>query len=100
MMTTETMIKTLIETKNYDREQTERLDKKIDALSPDIRAALEHWMETDDTESPEYFGYTVNKILLMQDGMTVLGAFLALDWIRRDPKIAIKALSYHTIERF
>lgn len=92
-MTTEQIIQTLIENKNYDKIQTERLSSKIEALPADIRAALVKWVESGDLSSPEYSGYTVDKILSTKPGMTILAAFLSLDWIRRDPQTAIKAIS-------
>ena len=91
-MTTNEMIEKLITEKNYDRAQTERLAPKIDALPEDIRSALEAWVETGETNSPEYGGYTAAEILKAQPQFTVLGAYLTLDWMRRDPKTAAAAL--------
>ncbi|MBQ9116791.1 MAG: hypothetical protein IJY04_07180, partial [Clostridia bacterium] len=65
---------------------------KIDGLSEDIRAALENWLETGEIEGPEYSGYTAQRILNEKPGMTVLAAYLALDWIKNDPKTASKAI--------
>ncbi len=91
-MKAESIIKILIEEKNYDKVQTERLAPKIDALPEDIKEALVKWVESGNVSSPEYNGYTVEKILKEKPGMTALAAYLALDWIRKDPKIAIKAI--------
>ena len=91
-MKAEDIIKILIEKKNYDRNQTERLAPKIDALPEDIKNALVKWVKDGTLSSPEYNGYTAEKILKAKPGMTVLGAFLSLDWIRKDPKTAIKAI--------
>lgn len=91
-MKAEDVIKFLVEKKNYDRIQTERLAPKIDALPEDIKSALVKWIESGIVSSPDYHGYTVEKILKAKPGMTVLAAYLALDWIRKDPKTAIKAI--------
>ncbi len=91
-MKAEKIIKILVDEKNYDKVQTERLAPKIDALPTDIKEALVKWVESGSTSSPEYNGYTVEKIMQAKPGMTVLGAYLALDWIRKDPKTAIKAI--------
>lgn len=91
-MNAENIIKILVEEKEYDKEQTERLAPKIDALPADIRSALEKWVQCGETSSPEYSGYTVEKILKEKPGMTVLAAYLTLDWIRKDPQTAIKAV--------
>lgn len=91
-MNSENIIKLLIEEKNYDKNQTERLSSKIDALPVNIRTSLIAWLEKNEITSPEYSGYTVNKILEAKPEMTVLAAYLALDWVRRDPNNAIKAI--------
>lgn len=91
-MTAERIIQILIEEKNYDRQQTERLVTKIDALMPELKAHLIKWVESGKISSPEYHGYTVERILKERPNMTVLGAYLSLDWIRKDPEKAIKAM--------
>lgn len=91
-MKAEKIIQILVEEKNYDKVQTERLATKIENLPDDIKTALVKWLEGGDISSPEYSGYTVEKILMAKPGMTTLAAYLALDWIRKDPKTAIKAV--------
>lgn len=91
-MKAEKIVQILIEEKNYDRVQTERLMPQIDALPEEIKKALEEWLQNGTLTSPEYHGYTVEKILYEKPDMTVVGAYLTLDWIRKDPKTAIKAV--------
>lgn len=91
-MKTEDIIKVLVEKKSYDKVQTERLVPKIDALPEDIKNSLVKWIENGTLSSPNYNGYTVEKILEAKPGMTVLAAYLALDWIRKEPETAIKAI--------
>lgn len=91
-MTSKEIIEKLINEKGYDRQQTERLEEKIDRLSPDIRASLENWIETGSLESPEYEGYNVEKILKKQPYKEI-GAFIMLDWLKRNPEEALKALN-------
>ena len=91
-MQVEKLIQKLISEYNYDPVQTERLAPKIEALPSDIREALVQWVENGVVTSPEYSGYDVNKILIAKPGMTTLAAYLTLDWVRRDPKTAIKAV--------
>ena len=93
-MTIKEITKDLIENKKLDAVQVERVSNKIEALSPDIREALEKWIETDNVSSPEYAGYDVNAILKAQPHMTVLGAYLSLDWLRRDPVVAKKSIEH------
>ena len=94
-MTIQNIIKELVENKELDKVQVERVSGKIEALSPDIREALEKWIETDTIASPEYAGHDVNSILKAQPHLTVLAAYLSLDWLRRDP-VAAKNSIEHT----
>lgn len=91
-MNAERIIQMLIAEKGYDKTQTERLASKIDALPSEIKESLVRWVKSGSISSPEYSGYTVEKILQEKPGMTTLAAYLALDWIRRDPQTAIKAM--------
>lgn len=91
-MTIQEIKMALVENKNLDKEQVEKVSGKIEALSPDIREALEKWIETDAIASPEYAGYDVNAIIKAQPHLTVLGAYLALDWLRRDPVAAKRSI--------
>ena len=90
-MTTQELKNALIE-KNHEADKVERVTDKIENLSPDIREALENWAKTDVFESPVYGGYDVKAIRKAQPTMTVLGAYLALDWLRRDPATAKMAI--------
>ena len=91
-MKVEEIIQIRIKEKNYDKVQTERLAPKIEALPVDIKDALVQWIQCADVSSPDYNGYTVEKIQKAKPGMTTLAAYLTLDWIRKDPKTAIKAV--------
>lgn len=93
-MTIQDIIKKLVEDKQLDRVQVERVSGKIEALSPDIREAFEKWIETDAIASPEYAGHDVNSILKAQPHLTVLAAYLSLDWLRRDPVAAKKSIEH------
>lgn len=92
-MTIENIINSLVEQKGYDRELLESVADKIEGFSEDIRAAFEKWIETDEITSPEYSCYTVEKILKIDSNMTVLSAYLNLDWVRREPTEAINVMT-------
>ncbi len=93
-MTTQEIVKELVENKKLDKVQVERVAGKIEALSPDIREAFEKWIKTDTIASPEYAGHDVNSILKAQPHLTVLAAYLSLDWLRRDPDAAKRAIEH------
>ena len=98
-MDTMAIKKTLIEKFKYDEKQVEQVTSKIDNLSSDIKEALENWIMTEQIASPMFNGYDVNMVLEKKKELTILGAFLFLDWLRREPEIAIKALEKITIKR-
>ncbi|MCD7886811.1 MAG: hypothetical protein LUG44_04235 [Clostridiales bacterium] len=93
-MTIQEITKALVEDKKLDRVQVEKVSPKIEALSPDIREALEGWLKTDAIKSPVYSGYDVNAILKAQPRLTVLAGYLTLDWLRRDPVAAKRSIEH------
>lgn len=93
-MTIQDIIEKLVEDKKLDKVQVERVSGKIEALSPDIREAFEKWIDTDVIAGPTYGGYDVNSILKAQPHLTVLAAYLTLDWLRRDPVAAKKSIEH------
>ncbi len=97
-MTSKEIIRKLIEEKNYDRKQTERLEERIDNLSPEVKTALENWLLTGSLESPEYAGYNVEKILQKQPYKEI-AAFIMLDWLKNKPDEALKALNTPMMKR-
>lgn len=97
-MTAKEIIQKLVDEKNYDRQQTERLEARIDALSPEVRASLENWLETGSLESPEYAGYTVQTIL-QKHPYKEIGAFIMLDWLKKKPEDALKSLNAPFVRR-
>ena len=93
-MTIQDIIEKLVEDKKFDKVQVERVSGKIEALSPDIREAFEKWIDTDAIAGPTYGGHDVNSILKAQPHLTVLAAYLTLDWLRRDPVAAKKSIEH------
>jgi hypothetical protein len=60
--------------------------------SPAIKLAFWHWWQTSELDnSLEIDGYTVER-LIREHGMNPVGAFVTLDWLRRDPQQALSAL--------
>ena len=69
-MQVEKLIQKLITERNYDPIQTQKLAPKIEALCPEIRESLVQWVNGGNVSSPEYSGYSVDKILKAKPGMT------------------------------
>lgn len=91
-MTIQEMKKILVEDKKLDPIQVDKVSPKIEALDPEIRSALENWLVSDEIKSPVYNGYDVNAIMKAQPHLNVLGAYLCLDWLRRDPVSAKRSI--------
>ena len=71
--------------------QIRQVADKIQALPEDIYAAFEAWFATGELPDIQVEGQTVGGILKNHPERTVVGAFLALEWLRREPARA-KAL--------
>lgn len=59
-------------------------------MQPELREKTEHFLETGEAEDIEIGGHTVKG--LVEDGMKELGAYLALEWLAREPEQAKQAL--------
>ncbi len=64
---------------------------KINNWNDDLRVALYEWL-TDDT-IPEIVeqGYSIRR-LMDEKNYTVIAAFMTIDWLRREPLVALDAL--------
>lgn len=81
----------LLCSQDYPEFMLEQTADKIEHLSPQISSAFEEWAEFGTKPTIEYCGYTYAK-LIKNFGMKPIAAFLALDWLFREPEIASVAL--------
>lgn len=65
---------------------------KVERMDKEIMAAFEEWVDCNVIPSIEIEGWNYNK-LVETFKMRPVAAFLALDWLMRDPEKAIKALN-------
>lgn len=72
--------------------QVDSVVEKISKLSPDIYAAFESWFNTGVVKEIEVEGYTVASLRQKKKNMNIVGAYLTLDWIKREPEQAKFAL--------
>ena len=73
-------------------EMAERVEKNLNNISVELRCFVDKWLESGIVEdTPVYHGYSVVR-LMEQYGMVFTGAILTLDWIIKDPDLALKAL--------
>lgn len=74
--------------------QADGVVEKITKLAPDIYAAFEEWFNTGVVKEIEVEGYTVSSLRKLKKEMNIIGAYLTLDWLRREPHQAKSALSH------
>jgi len=72
--------------------QADGVAEKIQKLSPEIYSAFEEWFNTGKISEIEVEGYTVASLRAKKKQMNAVGAFLTLDWLKREPEKAKFAL--------
>ncbi|MCL2109716.1 MAG: hypothetical protein FWH20_10275 [Oscillospiraceae bacterium] len=73
--------------------QVDGIVEKIQKLAPEIYTAFEEWFNTGKVSDIAVEGFTVESIRTKKKQMNVVGAFLALDWLKREPQKAKFALN-------
>ena len=86
-MNKEQLRELLIDKYDYKNSQVDSVVDKILAFSPPIADSFQKWLDTGEIDGLEVEGYTVNSILKIRPMKTV-AAFLALDWLAKDPASA------------
>lgn len=66
-------------------------DQLIDA-DEDIQIAAMKWISSNESPSLEAEGWSVGR-LETELGMNALAAILTIDWLRKDPKVAMVAIN-------
>ncbi|MCX7773552.1 MAG: hypothetical protein N2376_10630 [Clostridia bacterium] len=94
MMLNNTVIRErLIDDFDCKESQVDGVVAKISRMAPDIYAAFESWFNTGVVKEIEVEGYTVASLRAKKRNMNIVGAYLTLDWLRREPDKAKFALS-------
>lgn len=76
---------------DYPDYMLEQTADKIERMDERIKAAFEEWVDNDVIPTIEIEGWSYNK-LVEKFKMRPVAAFLALDWLTREPEKAAKAL--------
>lgn len=82
----------LLCSQDYPEFMLEQTADKIERLTPEIARHFETWAETDENPNLEICGYSFSR-LTSEFKMKPVAAFLALDWLVREPKKASAALN-------
>lgn len=75
----------------YPEYMIEQTADKMENLEPEIKNAFEQWQLNGIIPTITLEGYTY-QTLVNQFGMKPVGAFITLDWLKREPEKAAKAL--------
>lgn len=76
----------------YPPEQAGITAEKLLHLESGLQTDFEEWWETGRLPETEVEGFTVKR-LMEQRELNPVAAFLSLDWLLREPKIAKETLS-------
>lgn len=90
-MNKEQLRELLVEKYDYKNSQVDSVVEKIGRFSPKVAAAFEKWLNTGEIDNTEVEGYTV-KSIMEKKPMKIVGAYLTLDWLEREPSEAKAAL--------
>jgi hypothetical protein len=83
----------LIDDFDCKESQADGVVEKISKLAPDIYTAFESWFNTGVVKEIEVEGYTVAALRQKKKNLNIVGAYLTLDWLRREPEKAKYALN-------
>jgi hypothetical protein len=90
-MSNEQLREILVEKYDYRNSQVDGVIEKINAFVPAVAAAFNKWLETDEIDDTSIEGYTIHSIIAKRP-MKVVGAYLTLDWLSREPEMAKQAI--------
>ena len=76
---------------SYPEFMMEQTANKIENFDAEIKDAFELWLSDETEPTITLEGYTY-KDLVHQFGMKPVGAFITLDWLKKEPEKATKAL--------
>ena len=82
----------LLCSQDYPEFMLEQTADKLERLTPQIARLFETWAETEQKPDLEICGYSYSR-LTRDFKMKPVAAFLALDWLVREPKKASAALN-------
>ena len=84
-------IEQILKEEGYPIFMIEKTVAKIENFCPLIKSAFEKWTQTKEFENIAVEGYSISN-LMDKYGMTLVGAFITLDWLNREPERAKTSL--------
>jgi hypothetical protein len=89
---TEELKRALVQDWEYSPDQVERVIQKILSVDPAILSSFQDWLANGEFPEKPVFSGLSPRILADAYPMKPPAVFLLLDWIRREPKVALQAL--------
>lgn len=86
-----TKILNILKEQGYPAFMLDKTADKVEGFHPIVAEAFEMWSEHEVMPSVSVEGYTYS-ILVEKFKMKPVGAFITLDWIMREPEVAVKNL--------
>lgn len=89
--TTAELVPWLIGELDYSPSRADSAARELVAADPRVRRAFYHWWKTGEFIDFDAHGYNVQR-LADEHGMNPIAAYLALDWLLKDPEAALVPL--------
>lgn len=93
MLNKQALYEKLVDDLDCSAAMAKQLVPQIMKLPEDLFAAFEEWFYSGKVPNLAVEGYTIADLQTIKPGLTVVGAFLTLEWIRRDKMRAIASLN-------
>ena len=81
----------ILKEEDYPEYMIEQTANKLENLEPEIKIAFEQWHLNGTIPTITLEGYTYQDLVILY-GMKPVGAFITLDWLKREPDKAARAL--------
>lgn len=85
------VIARLIDEYNYPTKGAQLVATKLEALTIEVRPYFERWWAGGPIPNLQIERYTVRR-LMEEHGMNPIAGFLTLDWLVREPEMALASL--------
>lgn len=90
-MTTLEIISILLDRGEYNNAQAKKVAEELSKIDKSLKPALEKWLSTEETEIKEAEGIST-ELLASRLGMIYPAALLTIDWLIKEPAIALPAI--------
>lgn len=86
-------IREILLSRGCPTQQVNTIAQKIENLSPQLKPAMNEWLDNESMPVAEVDGYTTASLMDQFKGMQYPAAILLLDWLIKDPETAKQAIN-------